>query len=77
MVKGSLLRRCFILSGVWPDLEEEAGLRSGKERVKSHIKRYGGKVTLAIWGLKDALVIGEKPGDKELTQAHNKEVKAR
>jgi BRCT domain type II-containing protein len=43
--------------------------------VKSHIERFGGKVTLAILGLKDAPIIGGKPGDKKLTQAHKKEVK--
>jgi NAD-dependent DNA ligase len=74
-VKGSLSGRCFVLSGVWPKLEEEAGMRSGKERVKSRIERFGGKVTLAISGLTDALIIGEKLGDKKLTQAHKKEVK--
>ncbi len=74
-VEGSLLGRCFGLSGMWPNLEEEAGLRSGKERVKSRIKQFGGKVTSAISGLIDALIIGEKPGDKKLTQADEKEVK--
>jgi BRCT domain type II-containing protein len=60
---------------MWPDLEEEAGLRSGKDRVKSCIERFEGKVTLAISGLTDALIIGEKPGNKKLTQVHKKEVK--
>ena len=60
---------------MWPNLEEEAGLRSGNERVKSRIEWFGRKVTLAISGLTDALIIGEKPGDKKLTQAHKKEVK--
>jgi hypothetical protein len=74
-VEGSLLGRHFFPSGMWPDLEEEAGLRSGKERVKLRIERFGGKVTLAISGLPDALIIGEKPGDKKMTQVHKKEVK--
>ncbi len=43
--------------------------------MKSHIKRFGGKVTSAISGLTDALIIGEKLGDNKLTQAHEKEVK--
>jgi BRCT domain type II-containing protein len=60
---------------MWPDLEEEAGLRSGKERVKLRIERFGGKVTSAILGLTDALIIGEKPVYKKLTQVHEKEVK--
>jgi hypothetical protein len=64
-----------VLSGVWPNLEEEAGLRSGKKRVKSRIEQFGGKVTSAISGLTDALIIGVKLGDKKLTQLHKKEVK--
>ncbi len=67
--------RRFVLSGVWPNLKEEAGLRLRKDRVKSCIERFGGKVTLAISGLTDALIIGEKPVDKKLTQAYEKEVK--
>ncbi len=43
--------------------------------MKSRIEWFGRKVTLAISGLTDALIIGEKPGDKKLTQAHKKEVK--
>jgi BRCT domain type II-containing protein len=43
--------------------------------VKSCIERFGGKVTLAISGLTDALIIGEKLGDKKLIQAHKKGVK--
>jgi NAD-dependent DNA ligase len=74
-VEGSLSGRRFVLSGMWPDLEEEAGLRSGKERVKSRIEWFGGKVTSAILGLTDTLIIGEKPGDKKPTQVHEKEVK--
>ncbi len=74
-VKGSLLGRRFVLSGMWPNLEEEAGLKSGEERAKSCIELFGGKVTLANPGLTDALIIGEKPGDKKLTQVHEKEVK--
>jgi BRCT domain type II-containing protein len=69
------LGRRYILSGVWPNLEEEAGLRSGKERMKSCIKQFGQKVTSAILGLTDTLIIGEKPGDNKVTQAHEKEVK--
>jgi NAD-dependent DNA ligase len=75
LVKGSLLGRRFVLSGMWLDLEEEVGLRSGKDRVKSRIELFEGKVTSAVLGLTDTLIIGEKPRDKKLTQAHKKEVK--
>ncbi len=74
-VEGSVMGRHFVFAGVWSNLEEEAGLRSGKKRVNSCIERFGGKGTSAILGLTDALIIGEKPGDKKLTQAHKKEVK--
>ncbi len=74
-VEGSLSGRRFVFSGVWPYLEEEAWLRSGKERVKSCIERFGGKVTLVISGLTDAPVLVVKPGDEKLTQAYKKEMK--
>jgi BRCT domain type II-containing protein len=43
--------------------------------VRAHIKQFGGKVTSAISGITDVLVIGEKPGPKKLIKALEKEVK--
>ncbi len=65
----------FVISGIWPDLGGGVGLKIGKERVRARIKQYGGKVTSAISGVTDILVIGEKPGPKKLIEALEKEVK--
>jgi hypothetical protein len=74
-VEGSLLGRRIVLSGMWSNLEEEAGLRSGKERVKLRIEWFGRKVTSAFSSLTDTFIIVEKPEDKKITQVHEKEVK--
>jgi hypothetical protein len=48
-VEGSLLGRCFVLSGVWPDLEEEAGLiRKGEGEVTNQV----------VWGKSDLGYLG-------------------
>jgi NAD-dependent DNA ligase len=74
-VQDSLDELRFVISGVWPDLAGCAGLKIGKERVRAHIKQFGGKVTLAISDVTDVLVIGEKPGPKKLIEALEKGVK--
>jgi hypothetical protein len=65
----------FVISGIWPDLGGGSGLRLGKERVRARIKQCGGKVTSAISGVTNVLVIGEKPGQKMLIEALEKDVK--
>ncbi len=64
-----------MISGVWPNLGGGSGLGLGKERVKSGIEQFRGKVTTAISGITDVLVIGEKPGQKKQIEALEKEVK--
>jgi BRCT domain type II-containing protein len=47
----------------------------GKGRVKSHIEKFGGTVTLSISCLTDALVVGDAPGPKKIVEAHNRAMK--
>ncbi len=74
-VQGSLEELRFILSGTWPNLGGGSGLKVGKQRLKTPIKQFGGRVTRAISGVTNVLVIGESPGPKKLVEALEKEVK--
>ncbi len=74
-VQDSLDGLRFVISGTWPDLGGDSRLGLGKEMVRARIKQFGGKVTSAISGVTDVLVIGEKPGQKKLIEALEKEVK--
>jgi hypothetical protein len=65
----------FVISCVWLNLGGGSGLRLGKERVKARIEKFGGKITTAISGIINVLVIGKKPGQKMLIKALEKEVK--
>jgi BRCT domain type II-containing protein len=47
----------------------------GKERVKSHIEKFGGTITMSFLRLTDALVAGEAPGPKKIIEAHNQSKK--
>ncbi len=68
-VQGSLEGLRFVLSGTWSNLGGGSGLKVGKQRLKARIKQFGGRVTGAISGVTNVLVIGESPGPKKLVEA--------
>ena len=65
----------FVLSGTWPNLGGGSGLEVGKQRLKARIEQFGGRVTGAISGVTNVLVIGESPGPKKMVEALEKGVK--
>jgi hypothetical protein len=62
--------QCFVLSGTWPGLGGGQGLILGKDNIKAIIKRHGGNVTSGFLCLTNALVIGDKPRQKKVLDAH-------
>jgi hypothetical protein len=65
----------FVLSGTWPDLGGSQGLTLGKLRLKSRIKKFGGAVTGSYSRLTNGLVVGNNPGHKKITDAHERKLK--
>ena len=65
----------FVLTGVWPYQGSGQSLALGKERVKLHIEKFGGIVTMSFLGLTGALVVGDCPGAKKILEAHNRSLK--
>ena len=61
--------------GVWPYQGNGQGFALGEERVKLHIEKFSGIVTMSISGLTDALVVGDCPSVKKILEAYNHSLK--
>jgi len=62
----------FVLTGTFPEIGGGCGLGVGKDKVTAMIESFGGRVTSAISGKTDVLVVGKEPGFAKVTQAENK-----
>lgn len=58
-----------MLTGVFPELGGGAGLNLGKDRARTLIESFGGRVTSAVSGRTDALLVGKEPGMSKVSQA--------
>lgn len=68
---GSLSGQTFVLTGVFPEIGGGAGLELGKARTRKMIESFGGKVTSAVSGKTDVLVVGKDPGFSKVSKARN------
>merc|ERR1719401_830339 len=62
----------FVLTGVFPEVGGGGGLVLGKDRTKRMIESFGGKVTSAVSGKTDYLLVGQDPGRSKVSQADDK-----
>lgn len=60
--KTALKGKTVVLTGTFPEVGGGTGLTLGKDRVKSMVESFGGKVTSAISGQTDILIVGKEPG---------------
>ena len=58
----ALKGKTVVLTGTFPEVGGGMGLTLGKDRVKSMVESFGGKVTSAISGRTDILIVGKEPG---------------
>jgi len=58
-----------VLTGLFPEVGGGEGLQLGKERAKKMITSFGGKVTSAVSGRTDFLVVGKEPGFSKVSKA--------
>jgi BRCT domain type II-containing protein len=65
---------CFVLTGVFPEVGGGAGLNLGKNKVRSMIESFGGRVTSAVYRKTSYLVIGKEPGQTKVSQAQEKNI---
>ena len=61
--------KTVVLTGVFPELGGGAGLNLGKDRARTLIESFGGRVTSAVSGRTDALLVGKEPGMSKVSQA--------
>ena len=66
---GSLKGKTFVLTGVFPEVGGGAGLDLGKARLKAAVEAFGGRVTGAISGKTDFLLVGKSPGFSKVSKA--------
>ena len=72
---GAFRGQTFVMTGIFPEVGGGAGLELGKGRVKGMIESFGGRVTSAVSGKTDFLVVGTQPGAKKVLDAVDKGVK--
>ena len=68
-IKHSLAGKTCVMTGVFPELGGGAGLNLGKDRCKAMIESFGGRVTSAVSGQTDVLVVGKEPGYSKVSKA--------
>lgn len=67
--KDSLAGQTFVITGTFPEVGGGAGFNVGKDKVKSMITSFGGKVSGSVSPKTDVLVVGKKPGFSKVQKA--------
>ena len=68
---GALRGKTVVLTGIFPELGGGAGLELGKARARALVESFGGRVTSAVSGRTDALLVGKDPGMSKVTKARS------
>ena len=61
-VAGCLSGKTVVFTGLFPELGGGAGLDLGKAKARALVESFGGRVTGAISGKTDILLVGKEPG---------------
>mmetsp|Transcript_13473 Transcript_13473/g.16454 ORF Transcript_13473/g.16454 Transcript_13473/m.16454 type:complete len:636 (-) Transcript_13473:299-2206(-) len=64
--------KTFVLTGLFPEVGGGFGLSMGKDKVKSMVQSFGGRVTGSISGKTNVLVVGKDPGMSKVSKARAK-----
>lgn len=70
--EGALAGKTCVLTGTFPEVGGGAGLTLGKDRATSMIESFGGRVTSAVSGKTDLLVVGKEPGISKVSKARER-----
>jgi len=62
----------FVLTGLFPEVGGGTGLNMGKDKVKAMIESFGGRVTSAVSGKTDYVVVGQEPGATKVGAAQDR-----
>ncbi|KAL7435774.1 hypothetical protein ACHAXM_004665 [Skeletonema potamos] len=64
----------MVLTGLFPEVGGGTGLNLGKEKMKSLIENFGGRVTGSVSGKTNFLVVGKDPGASKVSKASAKSI---
>ena len=64
-----LAGKTVVLTGVFPEVGGGAGLNLGKDKLKAMVSAFGGRVTGAISGKTNILIVGQSPGYSKVSKA--------
>lgn len=68
----ALAGKRVVLTGLFPEVGGGMGLNLGKDRAKQIVDSFGGRVTSAVSGKTDYLLVGREPGASKVTQARER-----
>lgn len=63
-----------VLTGLFPELGGGSGLNYGKDKMKTLIENFGGRVTGSVSGKTNFVVVGKDPGASKVTKATAKSI---
>lgn len=66
--------KTFVLTGVFPEIGGGKGLNLGKDKCKGMIESFGGRVTSAVSGKTNYLVVGKDPGASKVSKAMERSI---
>ncbi|CAN0086778.1 unnamed protein product, partial [Sphacelaria rigidula] len=66
----SLRGKTIVLTGIFPEIGGGVGLNQGKDRVRQMCESFGARVTSAISGKTDLLIVGREPGASKVGKAN-------
>lgn len=61
--------KTVVMTGVFPEIGGGAGLNLGKDRLRTMCESFGARVTSAISGKTDMLIVGKEPGASKVSKA--------
>lgn len=68
-VANSLSGKTVVVTGLFPEVGGGVGLNLGKDKVKAMVTEFGGRITSAISGKTDILIVGKQPGFSKVLKA--------
>jgi NAD-dependent DNA ligase len=68
-IPNALAGKTIVLTGIFPEIGGGAGLNLGKDRLKHMCESFGARVTSAVSGRTDILIVGTAPGSTKVSKA--------
>ncbi|KAI8840161.1 hypothetical protein BJ741DRAFT_598110, partial [Chytriomyces cf. hyalinus JEL632] len=64
-----LAGKTIVLTGTFPEMGGGCGLNTGKDRLKAMCESFGARVTSAVSGKTNLLIVGQEPGQSKVAKA--------